>query len=106
MTSPPGDSGLAGDRTSLAWQRTALSIVAGAAVMVRFTRDVVGLVPLLLLGTAIVLATIVLVGEHLWYRARRAAAHVLLGPGVAGAALAIALTLMALAELTVLAFGA
>jgi uncharacterized membrane protein YidH (DUF202 family) len=46
-----GDPGVANERTSLAWQRTALSLVAATAVMARLTWDdlgVVGLGPLML----------------------------------------------------------
>ncbi|WP_235736568.1 DUF202 domain-containing protein [Nocardioides alcanivorans] len=43
------DSGIANERTALAWQRTALSLVAGAAIIARLAVDETGpavLVPL------------------------------------------------------------
>lgn len=103
MTPLHRDPGVANERTSLAWQRTALSTVAGAAIMVRLVREGLSSVALPLLGAALVLSAVVLLGEHLRYRAHHAARRVALGPGVAGAALAIALALVALTELIALA---
>jgi uncharacterized membrane protein YidH (DUF202 family) len=49
------DVGLSNERTALAWQRTALSVLAGAAVLGRLTFDRLGFVALALLGLAVVL---------------------------------------------------
>ena len=106
MTPLSRDAGVANERTSLAWQRTALSLIAGAAIMTRFTQEGASLVALPLLGAALVLSTIVLVGEHLRYRAHESEQPVTFGPGVAGVGLAMALTLMALAELSALIIAA
>lgn len=51
----PLDSGLSNERTALAWQRTALSLVAVAAIMGRLTFDRLGFVSIMLLGLAVVL---------------------------------------------------
>ena len=50
------DLGLSNDRTALAWQRTALSLLAGAAVLGRLTFDRLGLEALVLLGFAALLS--------------------------------------------------
>jgi uncharacterized membrane protein YidH (DUF202 family) len=49
------DAGLSNERTALAWQRTALSLVAGAAILGRLTVAQLGWVALALLGLAIML---------------------------------------------------
>ena len=41
------DPGVANERTSMAWQRTALAGLAGAAIITRLTWDVVGIVSLM-----------------------------------------------------------
>jgi uncharacterized membrane protein YidH (DUF202 family) len=41
------DPGVGNERTALAWQRTALSVVAGAAILSRLTYDRVGVAALL-----------------------------------------------------------
>ena len=58
MTTASGaapDDGLANERTALAWQRTALSLVAGAAVLGRLTFGQLGWLAIAMLGLAIVL---------------------------------------------------
>jgi len=47
------DLGLSNERTALAWQRTALSLVAGAAILGRLTFDRLGFIAVGLLGAAI-----------------------------------------------------
>jgi uncharacterized membrane protein YidH (DUF202 family) len=54
------DTGRANERTALAWQRTALSLMAGAAILARLTFDRLGLVAVALLGVALLLALWVL----------------------------------------------
>jgi uncharacterized membrane protein YidH (DUF202 family) len=49
------DLGLANERTALAWQRTALSLVAGAAILGRLVVPQLGRVAVALLGVAILL---------------------------------------------------
>jgi uncharacterized membrane protein YidH (DUF202 family) len=51
-----GDEGLANERTSLAWQRTALSLLAGAAIIVRLRWAEAGPVTLVALTGAIMLS--------------------------------------------------
>ncbi len=93
------DPGIANERTALAWQRTALSLMAGAAVLARLTFDRLGLVAVATLGVALVLALWVLVesrgrydhdaGTRLGERARS---------GRAPAALAVATVVVGLTE--------
>lgn len=49
------DGGLANERTALAWQRTALSLVAAAAILGRLTFAQLGWVAIAMLGLAIML---------------------------------------------------
>ncbi|WP_110208812.1 DUF202 domain-containing protein [Nocardioides daejeonensis] len=94
------DPGISNERTALAWQRTALSLVAGAAVIARLAIDETGpsvLVPLVVAG---------LLG--LWIfaesraRYRHSAGHLQRSGGRGGRAalsLASATALIAIAEL-------
>lgn len=50
------DVGVANERTALAWQRTALSLLAGAAIMIRLTWGDLGGRTLIPLGGAILLS--------------------------------------------------
>lgn len=50
------DAGASNERTALSWQRTALSLVAGAAAMVRLTAADLGVAAALPLGVAILLS--------------------------------------------------
>lgn len=43
MSQAAGDPGMANERTALAWQRTALALLGGSAVMARLTWDDLGL---------------------------------------------------------------
>lgn len=56
MTAP----GLAQERTSLAWQRTALAILTGSMLLARLTFDVLGVPALVLMVAAATLAAKVL----------------------------------------------
>jgi len=47
-----GDGGVSRERTALAWQRTALALVAGSAVLTRLTFERLGLLALLSVGVA------------------------------------------------------
>jgi uncharacterized membrane protein YidH (DUF202 family) len=67
---PETDFGLSNERTALAWQRTALSLVAGSAILGRLTVDRLGLVAVALLGTAFVLCLWVFV-ESRWRYAQQ-----------------------------------
>lgn len=59
------EPGLSNERTALAWQRTALSVVAGAAIMGRLTFDRLGIVALAVPGIAVCLGLWVFV-ESRW----------------------------------------
>lgn len=89
------DLGLSGERTTLAWQRTALGIAAGAAIMGRLTFGDLGAPALIVLGAALALSGWVLLESGL--RPRRASRG-----GRAAAWLAIAVVLMSLTELAAL----
>jgi uncharacterized membrane protein YidH (DUF202 family) len=55
------DEGRANERTALAWQRTALSLMAGTAILARLTFDRLGVAAVVVLGVALLLAMWVLV---------------------------------------------
>lgn len=61
------DVGLSNERTALAWQRTALSLVAGAAILGRLTLAQLGWVAIVLLGVAILLCLWVFAESRLRY---------------------------------------
>lgn len=46
------DPGIGNERTVLAWQRTALALVAGSAILTRLTVDILGWFALLSVGVA------------------------------------------------------
>jgi uncharacterized membrane protein YidH (DUF202 family) len=54
------DPGISNERTALAWQRTALSLIAGAAVLGRLTFDRLGVLAVVALGVSVLLALWVL----------------------------------------------
>lgn len=106
MTSSSGDPGVSNERTALAWQRTALSLVAASAVLARLTWA-----RLELLGIAVLTATVAL---SLWVffesRGRyahdaRTRARARPRGGRAPAAVAVATALVVVTELTALAQG-
>ncbi|WKN60846.1 DUF202 domain-containing protein [Rhodococcus opacus] len=72
MTSPV-EAGAANERTALAWQRTALSLVAGAAVCARLTWSELDGLGLAVLGMAGALATWVFVVGTRGYGSRHLA---------------------------------
>ena len=100
------DRGVQNERTALAWQRTALSLVAGAAAVSRLTIDRLGPVALLCVLGAIPLALWVFLEAGSRYR-RDAG----LGPrrsirgGRASASVASATAIMAATELAALFFS-
>lgn len=96
-------SGLADERTALAWQRTALAVVAGAAVMARLTFDSVGPLALVLLGTALGLALWLVLEASTRYR-RKSSPRPPRG-GRAPAVLSVAVALLATTELVALLVG-
>jgi uncharacterized membrane protein YidH (DUF202 family) len=55
MTGDP-DAGIANERTALAWQRTALSLVAGSALLARLVVAELGLVAVVTLMVSVALA--------------------------------------------------
>jgi uncharacterized membrane protein YidH (DUF202 family) len=62
------DTGTSTERTELAWQRTALSLVAGSAVIARLTFARLGTLALTALLVAVPLSLWVLVESRLRYR--------------------------------------
>ena len=96
-------SGLADERTALAWQRTALAVVAGAAVMARLTFDEVGPLALVLLGTSLGLG-LWLVLEASARQSRQSSARRPRG-GRAPAVLSTAVALLAATEVVALLVG-
>jgi uncharacterized membrane protein YidH (DUF202 family) len=55
MSAGPSDPGIANERTALAWQRTALSIVAGSAILARLRFAEAGAVALVPPGFSMLL---------------------------------------------------
>lgn len=64
------DSALPNERTALAWQRTALSLMAGAAIMGRLTFGRLGYVALVVLAVAAVLSLWVFIESRRRYAQR------------------------------------
>lgn len=65
MTNSPG---LQNERTALAWQRMALSVLAGSAIITRVTLDRLGVVALIGLAVTVPLCVWVLVESERRYR--------------------------------------
>jgi uncharacterized membrane protein YidH (DUF202 family) len=104
MTVCDGAPGVSNERTALAWQRTALSLLAGAAIMARLTWSDLGALAAILLGGAVALS-----GWVFWESRGRYAHHAGTRPrpgargGRAPGALTAAIVLIALTELAALA---
>ena len=62
------DQGIANERTALAWQRTALSLVAGSAIIARLAVESAGLVVLLPLAAAAILGLWIFTESQARYR--------------------------------------
>ena len=60
MTVPDPGSGVHNERTALAWQRTALSLLGGSAIVTRLSLDSLGLAAVLGFVVALVLVGLVL----------------------------------------------
>ncbi len=65
---PPYDPGLQPERTLLAWRRTALALVAIAAVATRYLAVDLGPVAAMLGGAGVLLAAVALASAHHRYR--------------------------------------
>lgn len=100
------DPGASNERTALAWQRTALALIAAAAIMARLTGSTLGTLAGVALGAAMVLAGWVFVES--WARYSHDAGTRSRGRprgGRAPAALAVATALIAFTELASLLAG-
>lgn len=99
---PPRDPGKANERTALAWQRTALSLVAGAAIAARLGMADTGPVLLMVLGVAATLGLWIFAESSRRYRHSTGTAARAGGRGGRAAfMLAVATTLIAGGELLV-----
>jgi uncharacterized membrane protein YidH (DUF202 family) len=99
MTSP----GLQNERTALAWQRMALSVLAGSAIVTRLTLDQLGAFALVCLAVTIPMCVWVLVESERRYRRGGAPqVRVVSRGGRAHAALALAVAVLAATELIAL----
>ncbi|MBF4161674.1 DUF202 domain-containing protein [Nocardioides acrostichi] len=97
------DPGAQPERTALAWQRTALSIVGGSLAAARIAYESIGLVALLDLLVALPLAGFALWVSRSDYMARAGRSRgTSISPGLAGAALVLAIVLLGLVELAAL----
>lgn len=102
----PEPPGLANERTALAWQRTALSVVVAALVVARLTIGRVGLGVVLLAAAGAVLGGWVALEGLARYRARHGEPRS--GPGRGGRATLLltgTVVLLALTELAALLLG-
>ncbi|MCX5046211.1 DUF202 domain-containing protein [Aldersonia sp. NBC_00410] len=103
MTSPSTSPGLQNERTALAWQRTALAVLAGAAVVTRMTLHRLGIFALVGLLVAIPICVWVLVESRSRYRHDAAPqARTRSRGGRSHGALALAIALLAMMELAAL----
>lgn len=64
------DPGGQNERTSLAWQRTALSIAAGSAILARLTLAEIGVWALVVFVVSLALSTLTLLSTRWEYRRR------------------------------------
>jgi uncharacterized membrane protein YidH (DUF202 family) len=103
MTDATIDDGRSNERTALAWQRTALSLLAGCTVMARLTWTSLGLSALALVGVAALLSLWVFVESRGRY-AHTAGTQLRKRPrgGRAPAALALSAVLLGGTELVAL----
>lgn len=85
------------ERTALAWQRTALSVLAGSLVMARLSFDELGPLALVSLAIALPLST--------WVLLRSRPRHHRPATGTPAAALAAAIGLLCVTELVALLVG-
>jgi uncharacterized membrane protein YidH (DUF202 family) len=98
-----GDAGISNERTALAWQRTALSLVAGSAIIARLTWSSLGLVALVPLSAALLLSLWVFVeGSGRYSHDAGTRSRVRSRGGRAPLALAVATSLIGATELTAL----
>lgn len=96
---PAADTGLANERTALAWQRTALSLVVGAAILGRLTFDDLGWWAVAILGVAAVISAWVFVESRWRYVQHRGTRHRGRGRGGrASLALCVATCLIGITE--------
>ncbi len=97
------DPGISNERTALAWQRTALSLVAGSAIIARLGVEDAGLVIVVLLAVAAALGLWVFVESSARYRHSHGARRRPRGRGGRAAFTLMAATaLIAVGELIVL----
>ena len=106
MTGPEADAGTAKERTALAWQRTALSLVAASAIMARLTWSTLGMVAIATLLTALLLGAWILVESRAGY-SHNAGTPICQHSrgGRAALALAVATILIAAIEVAALLLG-
>jgi uncharacterized membrane protein YidH (DUF202 family) len=95
---PPAIPGVQVERTALAWQRTALSVLVGSLILARLTLDDLGPVALVGLAMALALSGWVLLRSRPHH-------HHPGGAGAAATALAAAIVLLCLTELVALVVG-
>jgi uncharacterized membrane protein YidH (DUF202 family) len=96
--------GSANERTALAWQRTALSVVGGSAVLTRLTLDRLGAAAVVSVVVGVPLGMLLFVEGRSRYR-RRAGDEPPRRGGRAPAALAFVTCVVGLTELVALAVG-
>ena len=100
---PSSDPGVQNERTALSWQRTALSLLAGAAAVSRVTADQLGTVALVPVLTALPLTVLMFFeGRGRYQHDARIRPRATSRDGKAPADLALVLAIMAATELVAL----
>ena len=106
MSVRAGDPGLSNERTALAWQRTALSLIVCATILARLTFGELGPVAVVILGLAIVLSMGVFLESRSRYRrAARSRMGSQLRGGRAPIAVSVATFMLCGTEVAVLLSG-
>lgn len=98
------DSGKAPERTALAWQRTALAVIAASAILARLTFGRLGWSMLAALITALLLAAWALTEHRHGVMDGRTRETMYRGSGHRAIALALATSIIALTELVALSW--
>ena len=100
---PDSDPGVQNERTALSWQRTALSLLAGAAAVSRLTTHQLGTVALVPVLTALPLTLLVFFeGRGRYQHDARIRSRAVPRDGRGPAFLTLAMTIMAATELAAL----
>ena len=100
MTATPRDPGLQPERTTLAWQRSALALAGATIVVGRLTFGTVGAIALIVVALGVAHAAVIFATAQRHYRIRTGATQAKQWPtGVHAILLSVQVTALALLEL-------